>query len=67
MKKIEVLAAVFLILGGLNLGIIGVADFNLVATVLGQVEFLIRVFYILVGLAAVYQIFQWRKIQKRRH
>ncbi len=67
MKKIEVLAAIFLILGGLNLGIIGVADFNLVATVLGQVEFLIRVFYILVGLAAVYQIFQWRKIQKRRH
>jgi len=67
MKKIDVLAAFFLILGGLNLGIIGVANFNLVATILGQAEVLIRIFYILAGLAAVYQIFQWRKIQKRRH
>jgi uncharacterized membrane protein YuzA (DUF378 family) len=65
MKKINVISAILLIIGGFNLGLIGVAGFNLIAVVFGEVEALIRIVYILIGLAAVLQIFQLKKIQKR--
>ena len=58
-------AYVLLVIGGLNWGLIGVADFNLVDAIFGQMPALMRIIYVLVGLAAVYQIFQWKEIRKR--
>jgi uncharacterized membrane protein YuzA (DUF378 family) len=65
MKKLDVIAAILLVIGGLNWGLIGIADFNLVDAIFGQMQALMRIIYVLVGLAAVYQIFQWKAIQKR--
>jgi len=65
MKKLDVIAAILLVIGGLNWGLIGVADFNLVDAIFGQMPALMRIIYVLVGLAAVYQIFQWKEIRKR--
>ncbi len=65
MKKLDVIAAILLVIGGLNWGLVGAADFNLVEAIFGHMQALMRIIYVLVGLAAVYQIFQWKSIQKR--
>jgi uncharacterized membrane protein YuzA (DUF378 family) len=61
MKKLDVLAAVLVIVGGLNWGLVAIARFDLVAWIFGGMDFgetnaASRVVYGLVGLAAVYAI-----------
>ena len=60
MKKLDLLAAVLLIVGGLNWGLVAVAKFDLVAAIFGldfgETNAATRVVYGLVGLAAVYGI-----------
>jgi uncharacterized membrane protein YuzA (DUF378 family) len=58
MKKLDLLAATLLIVGGLNWGLVALAEFDLVAWIFGE-EFgatnvASRIVYGLVGLAAVY-------------
>ena len=67
MKKLDVVAAVLLVVGGLNWGLVGAARFDLVATLFGDATFLSRTVYLLVGVAALYQAAQWRGIQSRWH
>lgn len=57
MNKLNVfdwLALVLVIVGGLNWGLVGIFNFDLVATIFGDMSALSRVVYALVGLAAVY-------------
>lgn len=56
MKKdiIYWIALVLVIVGGLNWGLVGAFNFDLVAAILGVMSTLSRVVYILVGLAALY-------------
>ena len=58
MKKLDILAAVLVIVGGLNWGLVAVAEFDLVAALVGldfgETNALSRIVYGLVGLAAVY-------------
>jgi uncharacterized membrane protein YuzA (DUF378 family) len=61
MKKLDVLAAALVLVGGLNWGLVGVAKFDLVAFIFGGMDFGetnagSRVVYGLVGLAAVYGV-----------
>ncbi|MFN2369943.1 MAG: DUF378 domain-containing protein [Candidatus Krumholzibacteriia bacterium] len=65
MKTFDVIAAVLLVVGGLNWGLWGAFKFDLVATLLGSVPFLMNTVYVLVGLAALYQALGWKKIQLR--
>ena len=60
MKKLDLAAAVLLIVGGLNWGLVAIAEFDLVAEIFGE-EFgttntVTRIVYGLVGVAAVYAI-----------
>jgi uncharacterized protein len=60
MKKLDLLAGALLIVGGLNWGLVALAEFDLVAWMFGE-EFgttnaASRIVYGLVGLAAVYGI-----------
>jgi uncharacterized membrane protein YuzA (DUF378 family) len=64
MRTLDVLAAVLVVIGGLNWGLIGIADINLVHAIFGD-HVLTRIIYILVGLAAVYQIVSIKGIQSR--
>ena len=48
---------VLVIIGGLNWGIIGIVNVNLVHVIFGNMTFMTRLIYILVGLAAVYLIY----------
>ncbi len=70
MKQLDILAAVLLVVGGLNWGLVAFANFDLVATLTGAGAFgnknlLGTVVYALVGLAAVYQGLTWKGIQRR--
>ncbi len=69
MKKLDILAAVLLIVGGVNWGLVALAEFDLVATVFGldfgETNAASRVIYGLVGVAAVYQILQQAAIRRR--
>lgn len=65
MKTIDVIVAVLLVVGGLNWGLVGLVDFDLVAALFGEMTVLSRTVYSLVGLGAVYQALGWRSIQKR--
>lgn len=67
MKSIDVIAAILLIVGGLNWGLVGLFSFDLVATIFGNMSLISRIVYILVGVAALYQAFLWKNIQHRWH
>jgi len=64
MKTIDVIAAALLVIGGLNWGLVGLLNFNLVSTLFGS-SFLATVVYLLVGLSALYQVLQLKSIQRR--
>lgn len=59
MKALDFLTALLLVVGGLNWGLVAIAEFDLVATVVGldfgETNAVSRVIYGLVGLSAVYQ------------
>ena len=66
MKLLDVIAAVLLIIGGFNWGLVGLFEFDLVATIFGGVDSgLARLIYVLVGVSAVYQAIQYKGIQSR--
>ena len=56
MRAINVITLVLLIVGGLNWGLVGLADFDLVAALFGEMSMLSRIVYILVGLSALWQL-----------
>ena len=56
MRSLNVITLILLIVGGLNWGLVGALDFNLVAAIFGDMTPLARIIYVLVGVAAVYQI-----------
>ncbi len=60
MKKLDVVAATLLIVGGLNWGLVAIAKFDLVAWIFGEdfgtTNVASRIVYGLVGLSAVYAI-----------
>ncbi|MBV6458311.1 MAG: hypothetical protein HONBIEJF_01438 [Fimbriimonadaceae bacterium] len=55
MKTLNVVTLVLLIVGGLNWGMVGAAQFDLVAALFGAGSPLASLIYILVGAAALYQ------------
>lgn len=65
MKTLDVIAAILLVIGGLNWFLVGALDFDLVEFIFGSLPLIQKVIYIVVGLAAFYQIFQWKAIQNR--
>lgn len=55
MKALNMVALILIIVGGLNWGLVGAFEFNLVDAIFGEGSALARVVYGLVGLAAVYK------------
>ncbi len=60
MKYIQIIATILLLVGGLNWGLVGAFDYNLVTTLLGDGT-MTRVVYGLVGLGALYHMMQYLK------
>lgn len=59
---IDLGALVLTIVGGLNWGLVGAFDFNLVDTLFGEDSALSRIVYVLVGLAALYLVYTMTKL-----
>ena len=59
MKAVNAIALLLIIIGGLNWGLVGAFEFNLVDALFGEGSVLARIVYILVGLAALYKLGLW--------
>jgi uncharacterized protein len=61
MKKetnaLDWVAVALVAIGGLNWGLVGIFNFDLVATIFGAMSVISRIIYILVGLSAIYLIY----------
>ena len=70
MRVLNIVTAVLLIIGGLNWGLVAVAEFDLVAAVFGltfgETNVASRIVYALVGLSALYQAIQLPATQRAR-
>jgi uncharacterized membrane protein YuzA (DUF378 family) len=71
MKKMDVLAAILVVVGALNWGLVAAARFDLVAVIFGlkfgEVSPLSAVVYGLVALAGIYLAVSFKAIQRRWH
>jgi uncharacterized protein len=56
MKTLNLITLILTIIGGVNWGLVGIADFNLVAALFGPESGMSRAVYALVGLSALYQL-----------
>lgn len=69
MKTLDVIAAALVVVGAANWGLVGVANFDLVATTFGmnfgQTSVLSSIVYSLVGIAGLYQALLWKTIRHR--
>lgn len=65
MKTLDLIIWTLLAIGGLNWGLVGVFNFDLVAAIFGEMSIFSRIIYTAVGLAAVYDIVAIKAIWKR--
>ena len=70
MSMFNTVTFVLVIVGALNWGLVGLARFDLVATLFGlsfgQVSAITRVIYTLVGVSAIYQLVTFKSLVARR-
>lgn len=62
MKNYHVLntiAFVLLVVGGLNWGLVGLFEWDLIASIFGEMSMVTRAVYTLVGISAVYKLVMW--------
>lgn len=56
MKALNIITLILVIVGGLNWGLVGAFEFDLVAALFGEGSPLSRIVYVLVGLSALWQL-----------
>ena len=59
MKNLDLIAMILLMIGGLNWGLVGAFNYNLVTNLLGDASMMSRVVYGLVGLCAIYEAYKF--------
>lgn len=64
MRTLKMLAYLLVIVGGLNWGLVGLLDVNLVEMLLGTVPVLVQIVYILVGVSAIWLLVDYSKYSK---
>jgi len=53
----EWIAIILIVIGGINWGLVGALNFNLVDTIFGSGSIIAKIIYILVGVSALYGLF----------
>jgi len=61
---LAVIAMVLLIVGGLNWGLVGLFQFDLVAALFGEMSVLSRIVYVLVGVSALICLADFRRLTR---
>ena len=64
MSMLETVAMALVVNGGLNWGLVGLLNMNLVTLILGSVPMLVTAVYALVGLSALYMLYGWMTMKK---
>jgi uncharacterized protein len=59
MKYVNLIAMILLLIGGLNWGLVGIFNYNLVTALLGDATMMTKIVYGLVGAGALYEAFQF--------
>ena len=59
------LALVLVIIGAINWGLVGLAGFDLIKTIFGEMSALSRILYVLVGLSGVYVLALSNKLTRK--
>lgn len=54
MEMVELIAIILVIVGGVNWGLVGLIDLDLVAAIFGKMTLISKLIYDLVGLSALY-------------
>lgn len=54
-------AIVLVVIGGVNYGLVGFFDYNLLEVIFGKTAGFARVFYSFIGVAAVWVLFAWSR------
>jgi len=57
MRIIKILAYIFVIIGALNWGLVGFFNFDLVSAIFGEMKFMTRLIYDIVGISALIYMF----------
>lgn len=65
LKTLDILSLVLVIVGGLNWGLVGILNFDLVATIFGDMSSLSRIVYSLVGVSAIYLLTQLASLSRK--
>ena len=61
MKNLNMLAMILMIVGGINWGLIGFFNYNVVSSLLGDASMMTKVVYCLVGVCALYEAWQFMR------
>lgn len=61
MSKLYLFSLTLLIIGGINYGLIGILNFDLLSFIFGSFVFLTRIIYILIFLSAIYILIDIKK------
>lgn len=64
MNAVDWIAMILLIVGGVNWGLVGLLNFDLVATLFGPMSLISRIVYILVGLSALWAMYTSSKMAR---
>lgn len=64
MKIFKTLALILIVIGGLNWGLIGFFNFDLVASIFGEMSNITRIVYALVGLSALFTVVKLPSVSK---
>lgn len=62
LSSIDWIASILTIVGGVNWGLVGLLNIDLVALIFGEGSALARIVYVLVGISAIYLIFALLKL-----
>lgn len=65
MSALEWVPLLLTIVGGLNWGLVGLFDFNLVAAIFGESSAITRLIYVVVGLSALYSLYVGAKASRK--
>jgi uncharacterized membrane protein YuzA (DUF378 family) len=56
MKTLTWIALILVVVGGINLGLMGIFQYDVITTIFGQTTVVARAVFTLVGVAAIYSI-----------
>ncbi len=65
LNGLDWLFLILLVIGGLNWGLVGLFDFNLVEAIFGSIMIIAKIIYILVGISAIYILAISGKLAKK--